>query len=688
MPENILRGTIKIDAPGVKETLTQVEQGVSSMKKTLAPTNGVTVIGQMKDQVEQFRRALKLATDPRDTETLTKGINTLNSQIRQIERAGNPLKGFHVGVLQSERTLSGFDGVIRNVTEGTGNLGTTMTGLLENFLRLRTETGGTKKAFEILSHELLSGGGLIIGLGLAIPLIEALGEKLFSSGDSAEEMKKHIDELTKSIEYLNEESARIRDLDFSQNAIDVEQLKSTGADAQTIYKKTLDGLIHQRESFQNKINELGSRSTNIVTNEGFDLKKYQEMKETGEELKGVFAQYDIIYKDQLKAEKEYYDNEQKIQILGLQNDGRIREEGLKNQKDAEEKAKKQRKEDLENLKKYLEERSKIISEFSKDFAALGQQSLPLFKDDPVNNELKKRLQTALDKLIDLKLPELNIKIKLNKKETEKEIADNLKAITNEIKGIKAPTITVNVNTSLIKDYEEFKAVGERIGRAIGAGFDETFKKIFDEAFKNAIESGLSGKELENFKSKFEAISVVASQGISGIANSFGALTDAILQGKNGMQAFGQALKGTFRSIAVEIVKDIVLAGILSALSGGASGGGMSFIKAFGSILGGSHASGLKRVPKDGYIAELHKDEMVVPARQSGFLRSIMNSDFSIPSIKTPSIPSTNFAKFNNSNIVGMGSRSLEVTVAGELTARGDHLVSVVNKENRKQKIAF
>lgn len=39
------------------------------------------------------------------------------------------------------------------------------------------------------------------------------------------------------------------------------------------------------------------------------------------------------------------------------------------------------------------------------------------------------------------------------------------------------------------------------------------------------------------------------------------------------------------------------------------------------LLDGSHADGLNYVPYDGYIAELHKGEMVVPAAESEFLRS-------------------------------------------------------------------
>lgn len=54
----------------------------------------------------------------------------------------------------------------------------------------------------------------------------------------------------------------------------------------------------------------------------------------------------------------------------------------------------------------------------------------------------------------------------------------------------------------------------------------------------------------------------------------------------------------------------------------------------GKFISGSHATGLDRVPYDGYLAELHKDEMVVPATQSRKLRSqgltINNIDKGMP----------------------------------------------------------
>lgn len=51
--------------------------------------------------------------------------------------------------------------------------------------------------------------------------------------------------------------------------------------------------------------------------------------------------------------------------------------------------------------------------------------------------------------------------------------------------------------------------------------------------------------------------------------------------------------------------------------GGAISGAASKVMGF---IQGSHATGLDRVPHDGYVAELHKGEMIIPARQSEQLR--------------------------------------------------------------------
>lgn len=69
--------------------------------------------------------------------------------------------------------------------------------------------------------------------------------------------------------------------------------------------------------------------------------------------------------------------------------------------------------------------------------------------------------------------------------------------------------------------------------------------------------------------------------------------------------------------------------------GGAIGKGISWVA---NKINGSHASGLNKVPFDGYVAELHKGEMVIPARQSERLRQ---QGYNINNINRAPISTTN-----------------------------------------------
>ncbi|AZM96063.1 hypothetical protein [Vreelandella venusta] len=74
---------------------------------------------------------------------------------------------------------------------------------------------------------------------------------------------------------------------------------------------------------------------------------------------------------------------------------------------------------------------------------------------------------------------------------------------------------------------------------------------------------------------------------------------------------------------------------------------------------GSHAGGLPRVPFDGYLAELHKDESVLTADQSDALRTLATSGASVPKLSMsaprdmpmPSIPLPQFPTLGNSDVL-------------------------------------
>ncbi|TVU88315.1 EF-hand domain-containing protein [Vreelandella titanicae] len=62
------------------------------------------------------------------------------------------------------------------------------------------------------------------------------------------------------------------------------------------------------------------------------------------------------------------------------------------------------------------------------------------------------------------------------------------------------------------------------------------------------------------------------------------------------------------------------------------------IKELNKIIDGSHSSGLWNVPFDGYVAELHRDEMVVPAQTAGRLRDLPDRAPSMGAMSLPSFP--------------------------------------------------
>ena len=86
-------------------------------------------------------------------------------------------------------------------------------------------------------------------------------------------------------------------------------------------------------------------------------------------------------------------------------------------------------------------------------------------------------------------------------------------------------------------------------------------------------------------------------------------TDWVAVGKAVVEAIGEGMSKAWLNF--EAKNPLAAKGMLEGLNLAVSGG----------MINGTHADGLDYVPYDGYIAELHKGEMVVPALESKFLRS-------------------------------------------------------------------
>lgn len=88
----------------------------------------------------------------------------------------------------------------------------------------------------------------------------------------------------------------------------------------------------------------------------------------------------------------------------------------------------------------------------------------------------------------------------------------------------------------------------------------------------------------------------------------------------------------------------------------------SFVGSIKSLVGGSHANGLGRVPYDGYIAELHNNEAVLTARQADALRStgMLQGDGTYPTLDMGAV--SNYAPLADTGSTTTNNSSSNQTV--------------------------
>jgi hypothetical protein len=341
----------------------------------------------------------------------------------------------------------------------------------------------------------------------------------------------------------------------------------------------------------------------------------------------------------------------------------------------------------DTLKKELEEKKKILLEFVKDFETIKIPFPKLSKpfEDFNAGELRDELRDKLNKALTGIAP---IKIKIP---VDPVIGIDIKKIPIPLK----PTIEWK-DTDLHGQLEDFARVGNQIGESLGHGFGDVFQKIFEQSLTDAVLKGMDGKALENFKGGLAAVAVVTADAFNGLGDAFGNLTSSLLKGENGIKAFGDSLKNTFSQLAAQLIKTIALAAILSLVTGGASGGGLSFLGSFKKILGFAKGGPVPGVGSgDTVPAMLTPGEFVVTKDKAPFVASLLKS---MGSLKMPKlingsyhfaqggfVPSTIDRTKPTSQLRNITATSLvNVHVTGQSVTRGKDLVYVWTQELKSQ----
>lgn len=750
MPDNILKGTIQITAPGVKQTVADVESSVSKMEASVKKT--ITPLDTLQSHLEKVARA-KLNIPPIPATVPA-----------SIEKASKSLQAFKTNAKGADQALLNLSRVVQDAPFGFIGIANNLNPLLESFQRLQKETGSSGKAMKALASSMLGAGG--VGLALAAVQFAALGgfdafKKLASVfgplkknvvdinsvlDDAAKNVGKDVAQLEIFKNKLNDvslkESDRIKiakaynDVADETNKIDIKQINNLDLINKSIEKQ--NSLILQRAIALSATSKLGEFADRFVDAQ---LKVSQGLNNLS------ISEADYI------AKARGFSREREALTIKIATTGGITSPGetsratfMRRLAALDKQLIKELGNNTFDLLDTINARDKAQKEMNDATAALSKlitipgitkpppkqgtkgKEFNFFDEflsfDPTKvKEKSKDAAQAYGIAIQFALENQDIFVGLDKiltmdtktgaiKEAAKFWADfqnglvrlkptTLKPFLPENFSTKPGDVNAKLdpNRNLPKNLERdvqaeqarFKDIGHNIGKAIGNGFDEELSKRFGEIFENAFKQGISQDKLNKFLEGVAISSSIATQGINGIGDAFGDLTTAILNGEDGLKSFADSLKSTFTQLAAQLVKTIVLASILKAITAGSSEP-LSFAQAFGKVLGFSRGGIVPGTgTRDTVPALLTPGELVVPReftqKFSAMIKSFNLGTFNPNktfewSIPTPGAFANSAA--NQTHSLTYRPQSINVNVSGTLHGRGDSLLGVITTTQKAQ----
>lgn len=594
MADNILRGTIKINAPGVQEEFTKVGQGVSKLGNTLK-----------QEAVKMSSSAAAMGG------SIKKGSNEASQALINLSRV-------------AQDAPYGFIGIANNLNP-----------LLESFQRLKATSGTTGGALKALAGELSGAGGIGLALGVASSLLVVFGDKLFGAGKAASDHEQKIESLKKAWSELK--AITSSDIlggaggEFAKAVSAIETLrenvnlaKQGFIDKKEVvaqYNKELGdtiGKVQTLDEVEQKIAQKGEaylKFTLLKAAAQEALKKASEAALTAAQNEaqanevstnafvqgskkllqslGANTAVDNINKSVQKSTKEFQKtvtdaNKQKDRFINIfkefqdqaakiaqQNNFNFSPDTKQGTNDSLEKSN-------EKLKNTLEEKKRILTEFQKDFATIGIFNVPkLSKDledfsvEDLTAELREKLQKAL-----LNLPK------------------KLEATPVKVPVPVKPTIVNKANI----DEDAAKLAAD-----INKTFNDAIASISVEGLSSigeAIGAALTGNDIGNV---FRAFEQTLGTAVQSLGKQIIALNVAAL-------ALKKSLKLTFANPAIGIAAGIALVAVGAAIKNLASGGVKGFNK-------GGDVQGIGS--SDTVPAMLTPGEYVVTKREAPLVKAFL-----------------------------------------------------------------
>lgn len=554
--------------------------------------------------LKKLQAALKKSTDVGEINQLTAKIGTVNTAITQLN---TKMVGVSTPTDNATQSLVNFSRIAQDAPYGIIGIANNLNPMLESFQRLAKTEGGTKKALTAMIDGLAGPAGIGVALGLVSSLAIVFQKQITEAFEGpAGKLKDLREELKK----LNDEIYRMAGSAQASQTLGTQLVGR-------ITNENLD--ITQRENALRKFKELYGKNKEIKDLEIKDLKSYNAQYLQSLNNKAAVQQLEVSkeqnYIDALSAANSKYkklveerDNKKKQTLATTkQLESGTTTEKLRSAIDAEYvKPLKDAQVDINNARAALSRTLDITTLFD-------------------NSETEKKTKTKKAPIVNYakqSLEELNDYVK-KLKDRVKEAEFVLK--NESFKLFKLPSDT-RAEEKKRKGYfqgKEKELLEESNQSGFGAFIQNKIKK--DKADIDSDEA--RKKRLQDLNKKYSEIAQNVSQNVTGAL--FG-MYDAMQEGLSAGEALGQMFSRLARSIAESLVQAALFAGILSLISGGAAGGGVSFFGAFKSILGLAEG-GVATGPTLAMIGEGSESEAVLPLSKLG---NMMQTSFNAGSMNT------------------------------------------------------
>lgn len=544
-----------------------------------------------------------------NTQDLQAGLNqasqSINNFSSQLNRAAKP-------TADATNALTNLSRVAQDAPYGFMGIANNLNPLLESFQRLQKESGGTGNALKSIASGLMGPAGLGLALGAASSLIVAFGDdisdffsKLTSGSSTLQETNKAFHE---SKDAFTKAYVEMQNLGNSFEAFhNNTKSKKSVLDE---YNNTLGKVYGSTKDIGEAERLYIANSDNYVKAALYRAAAQMAMQKAAEQ---AFKQQELAANPKSAGGLDIGGSIGSTllskfvgtEVLSVQQIGAL-EEGTKKSKNLQQ--------TFLDIAKYFNAMVESTNASAEKSVLFGQEGTRATKDTGWSDSMKAAIKEAED-------------------------------LVREYQSITRPSKALNRRATIVE-------------RELPEQEDLTKKKLSKDLPMEIklYEANVAklDKQLEQARSNAEEFAGVLS---SGITNGIMGMWDALENGENALEAFGNFLKDMVKQLAAAVIQAILFQSIMSALGfGGASAGGVGggIVGGLGKILGFAEG-GVVSQPTIAMVGEGGQSEAIMPLNKLG---NMMNSTF------------------NAGAMSGQGSGG-----NGQFVLKGNDLVLALNRSN-------